>query len=127
MGSESKSITPHILNTISGSSIPTRLIPTNIIVVIPIINKLIIHIKFTFFESIFISSICNFMLTTTSRQTGSYISEYHYISTITDLPSDLSPFNHCHFSDNSILPLSKTCGTLWQTPIRICFCSFMCR
>lgn len=55
------------------------------------------------------------------------ISECHHISTTTDLPSDLSPFNHCHFSDNSILPLSKICGTLWQTPIRTCFCSFMCR
>lgn len=61
------------------------------------------------------------------RQIVICTSECNYISTTVDFPSDLSPFNHFHFSNNSILPLSKICGILWQTPIRTCFCSFMCR
>ena len=61
------------------------------------------------------------------RQIKICTSECNHTSTTIDSPSDLSPFNHFHFSNNSILPLSKICGILWQTPIRTCFCSFICR
>jgi hypothetical protein len=51
-GSETKSTVPHILTIWSACSIPVRLPTANIIVAVPIVHKLIAHIKLIFFESI---------------------------------------------------------------------------
>ena len=48
-----KSSIPIILNAISGSLIPAKCDPANIIVIIPATNRLITHTRFVLFDSIF--------------------------------------------------------------------------
>lgn len=52
-GSETKSLIPNTLTALSGNSIAIILAPANIIVAIPVTNKLIDHIILIIFEFIF--------------------------------------------------------------------------
>ncbi|MBP3655158.1 MAG: hypothetical protein J6K32_00505 [Clostridia bacterium] len=73
-GSAIKSIIPKILTAISGSSNPITLAPASINAETPIISKLIDHMAFTFFESIFLPpqiQVYRFYSITAVRRTAS--------------------------------------------------------